>query len=193
MNTNNKFLSKYLSLFLLATIIFYFTFSSIFNSHFITADQFRTFCYGLNKYPNFLEIFFKEIQYYISTGRPIVYIGEIIEHLYASEVKDFYLFRFVSLILMICSILVFTHILEKIFSNLWTTFFLVCSFFCLPPIVFVLMQGGTAMMIHISLILSGLSYLILPEELFFKNSKKNIKKLGIFFILFFLRDRKSVV
>ncbi len=173
--------------FFLSFALLFFVFWPVSQNSFAPQDQLRTFRYGVNVKTTYANCMKNIHVFYLITGRPLVPIGECFEHAHSFRVKDFRRGRIINLLFLALIITLTAFYLERQSLSIFSAFALSVSIYLLPGISFFLLQGGTAGMIFLCLLVSliAMSLLVLPKKGSFDppplNAPRILGFLGLFF------------
>ncbi len=128
---------------------------------YVTQDQWRAFRYSLAALS-----FTERVQqctalvhdFYIQTGRPLVWLTECLEHGFVEQIADFRLLRPVSLIVVCGTLIYLGFVLLKLTGNLVGSLVIAGVFVLSPGYSFMYLQGWLALMVLISVILAAASF-----------------------------------
>lgn len=147
--------------------IFFFVFIGflpVFIANYVPQDQWRAFTYGtaVDGIQQFHICKDRVFNFYLSTGRPLVYIPECVEHSFISTISDFCILRIPSLLITFASMLIGGKIFREITNNYWHALLLTLPLVFAPGYAFMFYQGYTAagVLASIGLSLASLYYLI---------------------------------
>ncbi len=128
---------------------------------YVTQDQWRAF-----RYPSHAQSFLERVQqcttlvndFYIQTGRPLVWLTECLEHGFVEEIADFQVLRPVSLIVVCATLLYLAFVLSKLTGSLVSSLVIAGSFVLSAGYSFMYLQGWLALMVLISVLLAAASF-----------------------------------
>lgn len=193
-NINPNVLNKHFQ-FAFCLFIFSFVligFLPVLIADYVPQDQWRAFSYGTGA--DGLRQFYmckdRIFNFYLSTGRPLVYIPECVEHAFIKNIADFCFLRIPSLLITFASMLIGARIFRRITSNFWHALSLTLPLIFNPGYAFMFYQGYTAagVLASIGLAFASLYYLIEayePRTVSLK-SRSKILFTSIGIILFFI-------
>ena len=184
-------LSKKLIMFSFVIVIFAYLPTLQFD--YVTQDQWRAFRYSpsastplyrakscINMLPNF----------YIRSGRPLVWIPECIEHTAVSKISDFFYLRPFVLLIVLITVGYLGWVLASLLNNWWLGTAAAAAFVVAPGYSFMYLQGMTAGAVLLCIILSASSFLSLRKGLNsaekFTFKRNFFEDLSISFSLFLL-------
>ncbi|PLW77266.1 discoidin domain-containing protein [Cohaesibacter celericrescens] len=133
---------------------------------YVAQDQWRAFRYSTDAQSSIDRL--KQCSsmirgFYIQTGRPLVWPTECLEHAFVEQISDFRLLRALSLAVIVFTVAYFALILVKFTDNLVSAFVVSAVFVTSPAYSFMYLQGWPALMVLLSIVLSGASYKYLSE------------------------------
>lgn len=121
-------------------------FLPVYIADYVPQDQWRNFTYGTNF--SGLEQFFlcknKMMNFFVLTGRPLVFLPECVEHGLVNQVADIKFLRIPSLLILIITIAIFANIFRELTKNYWQACVLAIPLVFSPGYVFMFYQGYTA-------------------------------------------------
>lgn len=174
-------------LFLAVFLLFAAYYPTLFYDY-VTQDQLRSFRY--TSYNNhfldrFLECKDLIVDFYIQTGRPLVWMSECIEHSFVDSIKDFKFLRLGSFFIVVVTFFSLLKALELAVNNTLKAAVIAVLFLLNPGYSFMYLQGLAALMVLISIVLSSISFINLM--FFFRHPSIYYKYLylvisGIFFL-----------
>ncbi len=161
-------------------------------ANYVPQDQWRAFTYGtgVDGLKQFYACKNRVFNFYLSTGRPLVYIPECVEHAFIKNTSDFCFLRIPSLLITFANMLIGAKIFRKITNYFWQALALTLTLIFNPGYAFMFYQGYTAagVLASIGLALASLYYLIEAycKGNIFLNSKNKILFTITGIILFFI-------
>ncbi|MCP3968546.1 MAG: hypothetical protein GY750_15090 [Lentisphaerae bacterium] len=158
---------------------------------YVPQDQWRAFRYSTFEQPYLSRTkacMNMVVGFYIQTGRPLVWIGECIDHTFVGKISDFAFIRPFVLAIVLLTVLYMGAFIAPYVGG-WSVGVITSALFVLAPgYSFIYMQGATGAPLLICLILSIASFsklkpCVQEEKLL---TAKNLLRLLVPFILFFL-------
>ncbi|KJJ84742.1 conserved hypothetical protein, membrane [Candidatus Omnitrophus magneticus] len=180
-------LSRFLIIVCLAMVIF--AYLPTCQIDYVTQDQWRAFRYSTleGSWISRGEACQHMVRaFYVFTGRPLVWLGELLEHAVVGKIRDFIYLRPVVLVFVVISVLYLGRVIAPLVNG-WVGGVVVASLFVLGPgYSFIYFQGMTGAPVLLSIPLSAASFSKLnkwsyhPEIL----DRKSLKQLFISLMLF---------
>lgn len=128
---------------------------------YVTTDQWRVFRYSQEPLAPFerakvcAETAWK---FYLLTGRPLVWLTECLEHTVVSSISDFLLLRPIVLVVVLLTVLCLGFVISPLVCGLPAGIIAASAFVMMPGYSFMYVQGATAMMVLLSVICAGISF-----------------------------------
>lgn len=148
------------------SLLLVFAYLPALTEHFAAQDQWRAFRYfpaeesSSARYQACVSLIPK---FYILTGRPLVWIGECLEHAQVGRIQDFSSLRIYSLLVVLVTFLSVWLVIRRIINNDSAAFTLAAIFLLSPGYAFMFFQGLTAIMVLISILLAAGSFFFVNE------------------------------
>lgn len=113
---------------------------------FVPQDQWRAFTYGVNVdgLQKWTACVNGRLNFFILTGRPLVWIPECIEHGFIHDITDFKLLRLLGLAVLLTTILISGFVFRKLVDSYWKGMLLAAPLVFSPGYAFMFYQGQTA-------------------------------------------------
>lgn len=149
-------------------------------------DQWRTFQYSLLDEPSAikaLKCYNSRIGFDIKTGRPLVSIGECLEHAFVAKISDFSKTRPIVLFVVVCTVFCLGMVLSPSLGGLKNGTAIGALFVFSPGYAFIYHIGLSTIMILIALILAAISYVIFRQAIDGNRDKFKISVSAVLFLI----------
>lgn len=113
---------------------------------YVPQDQWRAFTYGVNVdgLQKWTACVNGRLNFFILTGRPLVWIPECIEHGFIHDITDFKLLRLLGLAVLLTTMLISGFVFRKLVDSYWKGVLLAAPLVFSPGYAFMFYQGETA-------------------------------------------------
>ncbi len=118
--------------------------------------------------------------FYVKSGRPLVWIGECLEHGYVAKISDFKVLRYISISILILTILLTGYVISNILGSIELGLTAALLFSFTPSFTFMYFQGLTGAPVILSALLGVTSFHLIHQAVgaFVGSRKTDLLRLG---------------